>query len=126
MTAAPLTGKLQMHSDKASTVSYSLLGGCGLCEWPHTGLKVGVHCRSPVVDGSLSNDEAWQHGRLLRVGNESYVIDRNPPTIEKVCRGALMLLQCDAGGHVLRISPVQRALASCKLLVNTLGDVLAA
>lgn len=39
---------------------------------------------SPVVDGAVSNDEAWRHGRLLRVGSDIYFVDRNPPTVEKV------------------------------------------
>lgn len=51
---------------------------------------------SPVLDGSLSNSEAWQHGRLLRIGHESYVVDRNPPTIEKVCEEVCLLLQSEA------------------------------
>lgn len=47
-----------------------------------------IPCRSPVVDSAVSNDEAWQHGRLLQVGNDSYIVHRNPPTVEKVPRAA--------------------------------------
>ncbi len=37
-----------------------------------------------MVDSGTANDEAWQHGRLLRVGSATYIVDRNPPVIEKV------------------------------------------
>ena len=40
---------------------------------------------SPLLPGSVSNEEAWQHGRLLVVGTQQYIIELNPPIVEKVC-----------------------------------------
>lgn len=32
----------------------------------------------------VPNDAAWQHGRLLQIGETGFLVDRNPPTIDKV------------------------------------------
>ena len=39
---------------------------------------------SPLLPGSVTNEEAWQHGRLLVVGTQQYIIELNPPIVEKV------------------------------------------
>ena len=43
-----------------------------------------VQC-SELVQDDVTNQEAWQHGRLLIVGSDHYVIDYNPPIADKVC-----------------------------------------
>lgn len=42
-----------------------------------------VQC-SALVQDQVLNQEAWQHGRLLVVGSEHYIIDHNPPIVDKV------------------------------------------
>ena len=43
---------------------------------------------SGEVSRETSNHEAWQEGRLLTVGNARYVVEVNPPTVQKVSQGA--------------------------------------
>lgn len=44
---------------------------------------MSVHC-SGEVSGEVSNEDAWQQGRLLRIGDGSYIVEINPPSVEKV------------------------------------------
>ena len=37
------------------------------------------------MPGNVTNEEAWQHGRLLVVGTHQYIVDLNPPIVDKVC-----------------------------------------
>ena len=37
-----------------------------------------------MLPGNVTNEEAWQHGRLLVVGTHQYIIDLNPPIVDKV------------------------------------------
>ena len=39
---------------------------------------------SGEVSRETSNHEAWQEGRLLTVGDARYVVEMNPPTVQKV------------------------------------------
>lgn len=39
---------------------------------------------SPLLPGSVTNEEAWKHGRLLVVGTQQYIIELNPPIVDKV------------------------------------------
>lgn len=39
---------------------------------------------SPMVQTHVRNDEAWAHGRLLQVGRQQFLVDRNPPTVDRV------------------------------------------
>lgn len=48
-------------------------------------------CCSAVVEDNITNQQAWQHGRLLVVGSEHYIIDHNPPIVDKVCNCAELL-----------------------------------
>ena len=39
----------------------------------------------PLLDaGSTTNELAWQHGRLLRVGEVEYRVEVNPPMVDRV------------------------------------------
>ena len=40
-------------------------------------------CCSALLSQGVSNEEAWQHGRLLIVGDQQYLIDFNPPIVDK-------------------------------------------
>ena len=80
--------------------------------------------RSAVLDGSLSNNEAWQHGRLLRIGHESYVVDRNPPTIEKVCSEVRMLLQREAARSIPQLCRCLRLSVTHGVLVTLTATCL--
>lgn len=40
--------------------------------------------RSPAVETYEKNADAWAHGRLLQVGKAHFLVDRNPPLVEKV------------------------------------------
>ena len=42
-----------------------------------------------------SNGDAWQAGRLLVVGDSRYVVEVNPPTVQKVrcCGDSAVMLQ---------------------------------
>ncbi|KAL0032363.1 hypothetical protein WJX79_007177 [Trebouxia sp. C0005] len=48
------------------------------------GLYNGPTLDSELLTGNVSNEEAWQHGRLLVVGTQHYIIDLNPPIADKV------------------------------------------
>lgn len=37
-----------------------------------------------MVQTHVRNDEAWAHGRLLQVGRQQFLVDRNPPTVDRV------------------------------------------
>lgn len=37
-----------------------------------------------MVETYVKNEDAWAHGRLLLVGKQQFIVDRNPPTVEKV------------------------------------------
>lgn len=39
---------------------------------------------SPAVETYEKNADAWAHGRLLQVGKAHFLVDRNPPLVEKV------------------------------------------
>ena len=52
---------------------------------PFIGLYTGPTVEHPLVDAlGTTNEDAWQHGRLLRVGDTSYLIELNPPSAERV------------------------------------------
>ena len=62
---------------------------------------------SPPLATTVSNEEAWQHGRLLQVGKTAFFVDRDPPSVEKV------LL---TGGHAEPLSNTgQKLLSDFKL-----------
>ena len=49
------------------------------------GLHDGPTLDHPLLDPeSTANEDAWRQGRLLRVGNTNYLIEVNPPLVEKV------------------------------------------
>ncbi len=49
------------------------------------GLHDGPTLDHPLLDpGSTANEDAWRQGRLLRVGTTSYLIEVNPPLVERV------------------------------------------
>ncbi|DBA96565.1 TPA: hypothetical protein ACH3X1_015434 [Trebouxia sp. C0004] len=48
------------------------------------GLYNGPTPDSELLTGNVSNEEAWQHGRLLVVGTQQYIIDLNPPIADKL------------------------------------------
>jgi 2',5'-phosphodiesterase len=48
-------------------------------------LYAGPSQEHPVIDpSSVSNEEAWLHGRLLAVGGFQYLVDLNPPTVDRL------------------------------------------
>lgn len=52
---------------------------------PFIGVHDGPTSDHPILDPiSTSNEDAWLHGRLLRVGDASYLIELNPPSIERL------------------------------------------
>lgn len=49
------------------------------------GLHAGPSAEHPVLDAAaVTNEEAWRHGRLLRVGEAQYQVDLNPPLLDRV------------------------------------------
>lgn len=49
------------------------------------GLHAGPSPSHPVLDpGLTTNEQAWQHGRLLRIGESQYRVDLNPPLLDRV------------------------------------------
>jgi 2',5'-phosphodiesterase len=49
------------------------------------GLHAGPSPAFPVLDAtSVTNEEAWADGRLLRVGEQQYRVDLNPPLLDQV------------------------------------------
>jgi 2',5'-phosphodiesterase len=49
------------------------------------GLYDGPTLDYPLVDaGGTANEDAWRHGRVLQVGSTTYLIEVNPPLVEKV------------------------------------------
>mmetsp|Transcript_9356 Transcript_9356/g.28148 ORF Transcript_9356/g.28148 Transcript_9356/m.28148 type:complete len:1012 (-) Transcript_9356:263-3298(-) len=51
---------------------------------PRIRLLQGSTIDSPMVETYVKNEDAWAHGRLLLVGKQQFIVDRNPPTVEKV------------------------------------------
>jgi hypothetical protein len=52
---------------------------------PFVGLHFGPSVDSPLLDpGAVTNQEAWQDGRLLRLGGACYRVQVNPPTADGV------------------------------------------
>ena len=49
------------------------------------GLHAGPSEQHPVLDaGNVTNEEAWRHGRLLRVGGATYRVELNPPFCDRL------------------------------------------
>jgi 2',5'-phosphodiesterase len=49
------------------------------------GLHAGPSAEHPVLDAAaVTNEEAWRHGRLLRVGAAAYRVDLNPPLLDRL------------------------------------------
>ncbi|PSC75583.1 2, 5 -phosphodiesterase 12 [Micractinium conductrix] len=52
---------------------------------PFVGLHAGPSETHPVLDaGVVTNEEAWRHGRLLRVGGTQYQVVLNPPFLARM------------------------------------------
>lgn len=48
-------------------------------------LHAGPSQEHPIINPSMvTNEEAWLHGRLLAVGGSQYVVDLNPPMVERL------------------------------------------
>lgn len=51
----------------------------------HIALHSGPTSASPTLDpAATTNEEAWQHGRLLVVGEQQFLVELNPPTVDRV------------------------------------------
>ncbi len=49
------------------------------------GLYAGPSDDHPVLDAAaVTNEEAWRHGRLLRIGEAAYRVELNPPFVDRV------------------------------------------
>jgi hypothetical protein len=52
---------------------------------PFVGLYAGPSEQHPVLDAAaVTNEEAWRQGRLLRIGDDSYEIELNPPLLDRI------------------------------------------
>ncbi|KAL4445318.1 hypothetical protein ABPG77_011143 [Micractinium sp. CCAP 211/92] len=52
---------------------------------PFVGLHAGPSVETPVLDaGSLTNEQAWRQGRLLRIGDAQYRVELNPPLLDRL------------------------------------------
>ena len=52
---------------------------------PFVGLYAGPSADHAVLDAAaVTNEEAWRHGRLLRIGEAEYQVELNPPLLDKV------------------------------------------
>lgn len=69
----------------AATAGAAEAGNSLAAEALFVGLHDGPTLAHPLLDpGSTANEDAWRQGRLLRVGTTSYLIEVNPPLVEKV------------------------------------------
>ncbi len=52
---------------------------------PFVGLHAGPSVETPVLDaGTLTNEQAWRQGRLLRIGDAQYRVELNPPLLDRL------------------------------------------
>lgn len=81
--AAPQDKKQKRQA--AATAAVAEAGKSLSTEALFVGLYDGPTLDHPLLDpGSTANEDAWRQGRLLQVGNTTYLIEVNPPLIEKL------------------------------------------
>jgi 2',5'-phosphodiesterase len=84
-SAAAPRDKKQKRQAAATTAAAAESGNSLSTEALFVGLHDGPTLDHPLLDpGSTANEEAWRQGRLLRVGATTYVIEVNPPLVEKL------------------------------------------
>lgn len=109
------------------------------------GLHDGPSEQHPVLDAAaVTNEEAWRHGRLLRIGEAAYRVELNPPFVDRVelharafvgiplvpavqvcleplavCTGDAALLMRGAGGISVAACPEPTACHAVELLGST-------
>lgn len=89
--AAPGSGKAKARGNNGRHKGKS---AAAAPQGPVTRLLQGSNPDSPAVDTYVKNADAWAHGRLLQIGKEYFVVDLNPPLVEKLDLLGLPMVDC--------------------------------